>query len=318
MLPKSPANRTRRGRALPLQGRNSESLMSASLFSDETVSAFELRRMGAADWSRVLRSDVREVARYVRSAAEHGFKAAQITWGQMLLDGRGVAPDPAAAYRWFSRAAFLGSPDGLNMVGRCHELGWGVPVDHAEAAEWFRRAADKGCDWGAYNLGCMLLYGDVPDRDAVAALGWFRASAEGGNAKAAGLVARCLEEGWGTGADPAEAAGWYRRAAEAGDCWAQYNLAAGLVEEGRTDEAAGWLRRSFETGTPNYLREAGRALTALDDAALAELGHAALARAEASGKPDASDESAPQALRSRLRILPRAPGCDRRRTATQP
>jgi TPR repeat protein len=283
-------------------------MSAASLTTDETVSAMQLRRMSAAEWSNVLASDPREVARYMRSAAEHGFRAAQIVWGQMLLDGRGVRQDRGAAFRWFSRAAALGSAEGINMVGRCHELGWGVPVDQVEATRWFRRAAEKGSDWGAYNLGCMLLYGEGVPHDRAAALRWFEASAGQGNAKAMGLVARCHEEGWGTQANRALALSWYERAAENGDCWAQFNLATHLIDAGRTDDAAAWLRRSLETGTPNYLDEAGRELIGSEAPALVEIGRAALARAAARScaEPDDGDRPAGPLHVLRKLVRPRA------------
>lgn len=238
--------------------------------------------MSAADWARVMASGPRIVALYVRSAAEHGFRAAQVTWGQMLLDGNGAPRDPAAAFGWFSRAATAGSPDGINMVGRCHELGWGVPVDHAEAALWYGKAAGRGSDWGAYNLGCMLLYGEGFERDEAAALGWFRRAADGGNAKAMGMLGRAFEEGWGASPDPALAREWYLRGAEAGDCWAAFNLATLLLEDGtRQDEAAGWFRRSLDLGTPNYLSAAGEALLARAEPELRAIGREALDRCPA-------------------------------------
>lgn len=263
-----------------LRGRSTAhgpSLDRHPLLADDTISATELRRMTDADWARVMAGDAATIARHVRSAAEHGFKTAQVTWGQMLLDGRGVVRDPVAAHRWFLRAAGLGSPDGVNMVGRCHELGWGVPVNHAEAAVWYRRAAAKGSAWGAYNLGCMLLYGDG-ERDRAAALGWFRRSAEGGNAKAMGMVARCLDEGWGTGIDPQAAARWYLRAAEQGDCWARYNLAMLNIEAGDMTGAARWLRRSLEVGSPNFLRAVAEELSRHEDPDLRAIGRDALDR----------------------------------------
>ena len=274
----------------------------ASLTSEETISAITLRRMSDTDWAQVLRSEPRVVVRYVRSAAEHGFRAAQVTWAQILLDGKLVPRDPAAAFRWFSRAASLGSLDGINMVGRCHELGWGVPVDHPEAARWFRQAAEKGSDWGAYNLGCMLLYGEGIEHDLAEALHWFLASAGRGNGKAMGFVGRCHEEGWGTRPDQAAALSWYGRAAEAGDCWAQFNLAMHLLEAGTLDGAVGWLRRSLETGTPNYLAEAGRELVRQDEPMLAEIARMALERASAAGISQ-QDEAPPSNTPGLLRRL---------------
>ena len=269
---------------------------------DGTVSAVRLRRMSAAEWRDVLAGPPGDVARYVRSAAEHGFRTAQVTWAQMLLNGHGVARDPAAALRWFGRAAALGNPEGVNMVGRCHELGWGTPVDHAEAARWFRKAADLGSDWGAYNLGCMKLYGEGLEHDPADALGWFRRSAEGGNPKAMGMVARALEEGWGVEPDPAASLAWYGRAAEAGDCWAQFNLATLLLAAGDEAAAEDWLRRSLAIGTPNYLRAAGAELSEAGQPALRELGREALASAEAAA-PSAEEPSAKTGLWSGLRRL---------------
>ena len=89
----------------------------------DDISAVRLRLLTAEEWNRILSGDPGEAARWVHAAAHHGFRAAQVTWGQMLLDGRGTARDPAAALRWFRRAAETGSIDGINMVGRCHELG---------------------------------------------------------------------------------------------------------------------------------------------------------------------------------------------------
>jgi TPR repeat protein len=280
-------------------------MSAASLTSDDIISAFELRRMGAAEWAQVMRSAPRERARYVRSAAEHGFKAAQIVWGQMLLDGCGVPRDRAAAYRWFCRAAAIGSPDGINMVGRCHELGWGVPVDHREALGWYRRAAENGSDWGAYNLGCMLLYGDGVPHDPAGALAAFLVSAGRGNAKAMGFVARCHEEGWGTPRDGDAALSWYERAAEGGDCWAQFNLARHLVEAGRIEDGAAWLKRSLESGTPNYLREAGAALVGSDVPLLGELGRMALSRAAWDDASHADEEDRSPRMLQALRKLVR-------------
>ena len=91
-----------------------------------------------------MRATPEEAARWVEAAALNGSKPAIVNWGQMLLEGRGVARDPEAAFRWFSIAAGTGHADGINMVGRCYELGWGVAPDAAKAAHRYRVAADAG------------------------------------------------------------------------------------------------------------------------------------------------------------------------------
>jgi hypothetical protein len=241
----------------------------------DEISVTRLRRLTAEDWAGILAGEPREVARWVEAAARHGFKAAQVIWGQMLLDGRGVERDLSAAFYCFGRAAALGSPDGINMVGRCHELGWGVAVDHPEAARHYLQAAVKGSDWGAYNLACMLLYGDGIAHDRAGALRWFLRSAAAGNAKAMGMIGRFHEEGWNVPADRDAASSWYRKAAEARDCWGAYNLARLLPPE-QAQEALDLLRQALSTGTPNFLRTAGQELLDHTDDAFRNLGLAAL------------------------------------------
>lgn len=267
----------------------------------ETLSAVMLRRMSAEDWTRVIEGDRPTLVLHVRSAARHGFRAGQITWGQMLLDGRDVPRDRAAALHWFGRAAATGSPDGLNMVGRCHELGWGTPVDHGEALNWFRRAAERGSDWGRYNAGCMLLYGEGVAHDAPAALAFFEEAAGHGHAKAMGLLGRCREEGWGAPPDPAAALGWYRAGAEAGDCWSQGNLATIMGRQGERDAALAWFRRSLGSGTANYLDALAAELRALPDPELASVAREATARAAALRAAEGGEPEAPSGAARLLR-----------------
>jgi uncharacterized protein len=252
----------------------------------DDISAVRLRLLTAEEWNRILSGDPGEAARWVHAAAHHGFRAAQVTWGQMLLDGRGTARDPAAALRWFRRAAETGSIDGINMVGRCHELGWGVEPDHGEAMRWYGKAAAKASDWGQYNLASMFLYGEGIERDRARALHWYGLAAGQGHAKAMGMLGRFHEEGWEVPADPAQAMRWYRRAAEGGDAWGQYHLAR-LLAGDRPDEARAWLGRAVEGGTPNILRAIAPTLLDHPDPPFREMGLRALERCCETGDPQA-------------------------------
>ncbi|RZM34521.1 MAG: sel1 repeat family protein, partial [Sphingomonas sp.] len=109
-------------------------------------------------------------AAFVREAADAGVAEAQAVYGQMLLDGTGVAADPAAALAWFVKAAAQHHVRALNMVGRCYDLGWGTPVDKACAAECYRVAAARGLDWAMYNYATLLALGDGVPEDRPAAL----------------------------------------------------------------------------------------------------------------------------------------------------
>jgi TPR repeat protein len=65
-------------------------------------------------------------AALLREGAEAGLAEAQAIYGQMLLDGTGVERNPAEAFGWFWKAAQQGHVMGLNMLGRCYDLGWGT------------------------------------------------------------------------------------------------------------------------------------------------------------------------------------------------
>lgn len=245
---------------------------------DEVISYKALRGMDEAAVRARLHAEPHRAAALVRAAALSGYRGAQVVWGQMLLDGHGVAPDAAAALRWFRIAATAGSLDGLNMVGRCHELGWGVAPDPVEAARHYRAAADQGHAWAQFNLASLLLHRPDFATDPGPALALFVRSARAGNAKAMAMVGRFLEHGWGRPARPQAARRWYRRAAEGGDYRGQFDLARTLWEEGRAQEAIVWFSRAVEAGVPDFCRLAAEGLAAAGHPALDALAARALAR----------------------------------------
>ncbi len=198
-----------------------------------------------------------ERAQLIREGAEAAIAEAQAVYGQMLLDGAGVARDPRAGFGWFLKAAAQGHLMALNMVGRCYDLGWGTPVDKVRAAECFRVAANRGLDWGMYNYATSLTLGEGVAEDREAAYGWFMKAAELGNAKAMNYVGSFHEDGWVVALDVDAAARWYARAAEGGDFRGAFNHARMLIDAGRTGEARGWIARCFETATPAFRVKAG-------------------------------------------------------------
>lgn len=193
-----------------------------------------------------------EAAVLLRAGAEAGLPEAQAAWAQALLDGRGVAADPAAALGWFHKAANAGHVMAMNMVGRCHEKGWGTAENRAEAARWYGLAAARGLDWGMYNYGSALALGSGLVRDERAALGWFERAAALGHAKSANFVGAFHEEGRIVPRDLAKAAECYAAAAEGGDFRGQFNHGRLLAERGRMEEAAAWIARAAETATPSF------------------------------------------------------------------
>ena len=76
--------------------------------------------------------------------AHRGNARAQSNMGAALLEGRGVARDPARAVDWLRRAAEQGDVGGQRNLARCFYEGWGVGQDLGEAARWYEAAAGQG------------------------------------------------------------------------------------------------------------------------------------------------------------------------------
>lgn len=228
-------------------------------------------------------------ARWMEAAANSGMVPAQIVWGQLLLDGHGVARDTKAAFGWFKKAAAQGDIEARNMVGRCYEQGWGVAVDFKLATESFEIAARSGHVWGQVNLAQMLMRADDPaERPRCFAL--FKAAAESGtdkvNLKAMNSLARFLEEGWAGPRDLAGAAFWYLKAAKIGDHWAQFNLATILFRQGDHETADKLIRNAIAISDNGFRRRIAGLLLERPESALRKLGLEALARCAAGNAPD--------------------------------
>ncbi|MGY2735016.1 tetratricopeptide repeat protein [Sphingomonas sp. UYP23] len=203
-----------------------------------------------------------ERAAFLRECADNGVAEAQALYAQLLLDGAGVARDPAAALGWFVRAAAQHHLMAVNMVGRCYDLGWGTVPDKARAAACYRSAAERGLDWGMYNYATLLALGDGVAEDRPAALAWFRKAAALGNAKAINFVGSFHEDGWVVERDMAAAALCYARAAQGGDFRGCFNHARMLGAAGRIEDAIGWLKRAGASATPAFVEKAAAWLAA--------------------------------------------------------
>lgn len=220
-------------------------------------------------------------AAVLRTLAESGEADAQALYGQLQLDGNGVARDEAAGFGWFNRAATQGHVMALNMVGRCYDLGWGVAIDKARAADCYRVAAERGLDWAMYNYATLLALGHGVPEDKEAALVWFEKAAKLGNAKAINFVGSFHEDGWVVARDLAKAARLYQRAAEGGDFRGMFNHARMLGDKGRTEEALKWIERAGQSATPAFVAKAAAFLDASPVPAFRARGRTAIERGAA-------------------------------------
>ncbi len=64
----------------------------------------------------------------------------------MLYDGLGVAQDYTEAFKWFSKSALQGNPNGQFDLGSAYANGNGVPKNYIEAYMWYSLAAAQGVE----------------------------------------------------------------------------------------------------------------------------------------------------------------------------
>ena len=114
-----------------------------------------------------------------RPLAEKGDPTAQYLLGNLYADGKGVARDDAAAFKWFRLAADQGNAAAQYNVAASYAAGVGVARNDVEAAGWFRRAADQGMPVAQLNLGLMHAAGNGVAKDNVEALKWFEVAFRG-------------------------------------------------------------------------------------------------------------------------------------------
>lgn len=223
-------------------------------------SALEFAALDPEVLAQHLAGPPEEAAQWILSSAKLGVPEAQVLYGQVLLDGRGVGKDAVRARFWFQQAAHNGNVMGMNMLGRCHELGWGGAEDLLSAAYWYQQAADRGLDWGMYNYANLLSHDDSVLGDRSRALEWYRKAAEMGHAKSINLVGRFYEEGWVVEVDLDTAFDYYRCSAEAGDFRGQYNYGRLLADRGQVEEGAAWVRKTLDTATLGFIMKMARSL----------------------------------------------------------
>lgn len=213
-----------------------------------------------ADWQAASAAEPGAAAQWMLHCARMGHADAQTILGQWLLNGHGLARNPADGLAWFLKAAAQGHPLGITMAGRCFENGWGTAVDMFAAANWFRQAAAKGLDAGMYNYANLLATGQGVKQDAEAALQWYRKAAAQGHAKSMTKIGYFYEDGRVVAQDAAAAFTWFEGGARGGDFRGQFNYASLLAARGQMDEALDWLRKVPLTATPGYKRLAGEQL----------------------------------------------------------
>jgi localization factor PodJL len=151
----------------------------------------------------------------LEAAARHGDRDAQFRIGMRFLNDSALDGGPAAAARWFAKAASQGHNEAQFMLASMYERGAGVEKDEARATALYREAASAGHVRAMHNLGAMLLKNASAQsyREAAA---WFEQAAARGFPDSQYNLALLYEHGLGIEQDLQRAYQWYVQAAKAG------------------------------------------------------------------------------------------------------
>ncbi len=191
---------------------------------------------------RALSGDGKGALEAARRAAELGSPSALTLLGVMQADGELLPRDYAAARASLQRAAKAGEPHAHFNLGVMSANGWGVEADDEDAAAALRRAAAGGDPLAMQLLGQRY--------DPPAAADWLKKAAEALLTEPARnpmrLAARARAR-----LDEAALAAWYERKARAAEPWAQAYV--GLLHE-----AGQWLAQDYAAAARWY-RAAGEA-----------------------------------------------------------
>lgn len=153
----------------------------------------------------------------LRQAALAGDPVAQFEIASRLAEGRGTAPDPAAALAWYQRAAASGLAPAQYRLGSMHEKGVGTGRDIDKARVWYERAAEQGNRKAMHNLAVLHTDGFGGQPDFQSAARWFRAAADLGLADSQYNLGILHVRGLGVPQNFIEAYKWFAIVAARGD-----------------------------------------------------------------------------------------------------
>lgn len=97
-----------------------------------------------AAFTREQASDMGEIMRMLREAADQGHAVAQFALGLMHSEGRSVKQDLAEGFEWQLKSALQDFVSAQMSVAQLFFDGRGVQRSDVEAVRWYRKAAEQG------------------------------------------------------------------------------------------------------------------------------------------------------------------------------
>ena len=145
--------------------------------------------------------------------AEKGDERAQHNVAVIYDSGRGIAPNPVEARKWYERAAAKGLAASQNNLGMLFSKGRGVEPDQARAIELWTAAARRGYALAEFNLGLSYANGQGVEKDLDRARELFQSAAVKKLPDAQFALGQVYHLGFGVEPDPNEARRWFELAA---------------------------------------------------------------------------------------------------------
>lgn len=126
----------------------------------------------------------------LKTKAEAGDAAAQLTLAEAYEGGNGVPQSNAQAAAWYRKAAEQGNATAQNNLGVMYHEGRGVEKSEEEAVNWYRKGARQENAAAMFNLGTAYYNGDGIAIDDAAAYAWFLLAKGAGSQPAVGAAER--------------------------------------------------------------------------------------------------------------------------------
>ena len=170
-----------------------------------------------AAWTHYQDGALPQAGREYERAARRGQAIGQYNFATMLMNGEGMAQNPARARYWLRRAAKQGLAVAQYDEGLLYENGEGVTKSQPRAVYWYRLASRQGNADAQMALATQYYLGRGVKQNYPAAALWYERAAEAGVEPAQYIIASCYEHGDGVPRDLKRAIYWYQRAASQGD-----------------------------------------------------------------------------------------------------
>ena len=251
--PQSARLHARYARVLAVAG-NADDAVKEARVGTELGSPMAMVLLGVmfADGNGVAR-DYGAALKLFRTAAKKDHPYASFNLGVMLANGLGTAPDDTDAIAQFLAAAAGYDPLAMQILGEAYAKGRGVAVDPAAAERWWKKAAERpqALPEGQRNPMRIAQLGRVAP-DGAALVAWYERQARSGELWAQNYLGHLYEAGQWVAQDYATAQSWYRRAGEAGYAPAQMSMAMlyyhGLGVERDEKESRRWAMMQVYQG----------------------------------------------------------------------